>query len=171
MKPDSIPPSAPPRETRHFDSRAEFQAALRDALEQAAVAGCKEMIWCDPDFSDWPIGERDCIERLSRWAMSHRRLVVLAARFDAIERQHPRFVTWRRAWSHVVHCRQVDEADVAAMPSLLLAPGLFALKLHDPLRFRGRIGWSRPEEVRDRDEVDAFLQRSHESFPVTRLGL
>lgn len=159
------------RPTWHFSSRGEFQSAVRTALEMAASAGCKEMIWCDADYADWPIGEPTCIEMLSRWAMSHRRLVMLAAGFETIERRHPRFVGWRRSWSHVVHCRQVDEADKAATPSMLFAPGLCALRLSDPLHFRGRIGWSRSEEVRDQDEVDAFLQRSHESFPVRTLGL
>lgn len=159
-------------DTRRFDGRRECQRALRDALELAAGAGCKEMVWCDPDYSDWPIGERQTIESLSRWAMSHRKLTILAAHFDSIERLHPRFIAWRRSWSHVVHCRQAAEADAAALPRLLLAPGLFALRMVGSApHCRGRIARLRSEEVQDAEELDAFLQRSNPSFPVTRLGL
>lgn len=157
--------------TRAFLGRTDFLQAWRDALERIATVGCREVWFCDRDFADWPLGERASVEALTRWAMSHRRLVLLATHFDVVQRQHPRWVTWRRQWSHVVQCRQVDEADVAAIPTMVLAPGVLTLRVHDPLRFRGRLSFDRSDEVRDRDDLDAFLQRSHEAFPATHLGL
>lgn len=154
-----------------FSSRADFQSAWYRALGRIAAQGCRELWFSDSSYADWPLGERAAVEHLTAWAMSHRKLVVLAAQFDTVQRQHPRWVAWRRQWSHVVQCRQVDEADVAAIPSMVLAPGLLSLRLHDPLRFRGRLSTERSDAVRDRDDLDAFLQRSHEAFPATSLGL
>lgn len=154
-----------------FFGRGDFLAAWRQALRAVAERGCKAVYFCDSDFADWPLGETATIDLLNQWAMSHRQLVVLAAQFETLQRQHPRWVAWRRTWSHVVQCRQAADADLRALPSILIAPGLLSLQVHDPLHFRGRLAFTRPEEVRDWDELDAFLQRSHESFPVTNLGL
>ena len=137
----------------------------------AATAGCRDIVWADPDFADCPLGERHLIDILSRWAKSHRKLTIMAARFDAMERLHPRFVAWRRTWSHVVHCRQTADADAPLCRACCLRAGLFSLRLFDPVHFRGRFSRSRSDEVHDSEEIDAFLQRSHDSFPVTRLGL
>lgn len=173
----SVPPqpaSAPdPADlsTRHFNGRAEFQAVWRDALARIAQQGCREVWFCNADFADWPLGERATIDALTTWAMAHRKLVVLAARFDDLPHQHPRWVTWRRQWSHVVQCRQVDEEDAAKIPTMVLAPGILSLRVRDTSRFRGRLSFERADAVRDGDDLDAFLQRSHEAFPATSLGL
>lgn len=158
-------------ETRSFLGRGDFLAAWRLAMGHLADFGCREIYLCDSSYADWPLGEIATIELFNRWAMSHRKLFVLAAQFDTITRQHPRWVNWRRTWSHVVHCRQVCDADITSIPSMMLAPGTLSLRVHDPVNFRGRLAFTRPEEVRDWDDLDAFLQRSHESFPVTSLGL
>lgn len=172
-EPSALPDEAPTAGTaaRHFLSRKDFQQSFREALAQLARQGCREVFLCDRDFKDWPLGERSVVDDLTRWAMSHRRLTVLAASFDTVQRDHPRWVTWRRQWSHVVHCRQVDEADAPLIPTMVLAPGVLSLRVHDPVRFRGRLSFELSDGVRDRDDLDAFLQRSHEAFPVTNLGL
>ncbi len=158
-------------EPRQFLTRGDFQATWRFALAQLVERGCRELYFSDSDYADWPLGERNTIDLLNHWAMSHRKLVVLAAHFDTLQRIHPRWVSWRQTWSHVVQCRQVADADLTSIPSMMLAPGLLSLRVHDPVHFRGRLSFTRPEEVRDVDELDAFLQRSNESFPVTNLGL
>lgn len=163
--------SAPSAADRQFLGRGDFMASWRLALATIADRGCKTVYFSDSDYADWPLGEIATIDLLSRWAMSHRRLVVLAAQFETLERQHPRWVSWRRTWSHVVSCRQVADADLTSIPSILIAPGLLSLHLHDRVHFRGRLGFQRAEEVRDWDLLDSFLQRSHESLPVTKLGL
>lgn len=169
--PTSDQPSGPLPESVSFLSRGDFQAAFRQALRHVAEHGGREIYLCDRDYADWPLGEREIVEMFGRWAMSHRRLVVLAAQFETLQRQHPRWVTWRRSWSHIVECKQVAEDDVAAIPSMMIAPGVLSLRMHDPVHFRGRLSFTHPAEVRDWDDLDAFLQRSVESFPVTNLGL
>ena len=174
--PDATDPSAagkaqPTSPTLRFHSRGDFQAAWRDALARIAQQGCREVWFVDHDFSNWPLGERASCELLTQWALARRSLVLLAANFDSVQRLHPRWVTWRRQWSHLVQCRQVDPSDVDLIPTMVLAPGVLSLRVHDPVNFRGRVSFDLADEVRDRDDLDAFLQRSHAAFPVTTLGL
>ena len=152
-------------------SRGEFHAALREAFEAAASAGCRELCLCDANFADWPLGERSVVEQLGRWAASQRRLTVIAGSFDEVVRRHPRWVEWRRHWSHAVQCRTSVESDTGPMPTLLIASGLFSVRLSDAALHRGR--WSREtaDLVHCREIFDAVLQHSTETFPVTTTGL
>ena len=104
-------------------SRGEFHAALHRAFADAASIGCRELWLCDPDFSDWPLGDRSVVEQLRQWAGSQRRITLLAGTFDEVVRRHPRWIEWRRQWSHVVHCRVNSEIGTAQLPTVLLAPG------------------------------------------------
>ena len=88
-----------------FDGRAAFQSQLHAALDAAAREGWRELVFSDPTFADWPLGERTSIERLNAWASSGRTLLLLAGSFSVFERDHMRFVEWRRTWSHIVDCR------------------------------------------------------------------
>ena len=154
-----------------IDSRSDFHHALRSAFAQAADAGCRELWLCDPDFSDWPLGEAGVVDALRAWAGQQRRLTLLASTFDEVARRHPRWVEWRRVWSHVVHCRTNTEIEAAALPTVLLAPGLVSVRLSNPARYRGRCSTDAADEVRCREMIDAVLQRSQESFPVALTGL
>lgn len=152
-------------------SRKAFQDALYRAFAEGAAVGCRELWLCDANFADWPLGERAVVEQLTQWAGSQRRLTLLATTFDEVVRRHPRWVEWRRQWSHVVHCRTNTDLETGQMPSLLLAPGLMSVRLTDTVHWRGR--WSREsaDEVPCRELIDAVLQRSEEAFPVTVTGL
>ena len=152
-------------------TRAEFHAALRAAFAEAATAGSRELWLADNDFADWPLGERDVIESLSQWVASSRKLTLLAHDFDEVARRHPRWVTWRRQWSHVVSCRSNAELEAGEMPTLLIAAGTVTVRLSDPVHHRGRVAHDRAEELRCKELFDAVSQRSEEAFPVTTLGL
>jgi len=152
-------------------TRAEFHAALRAAFAEAATAGSHELWLADNDFADWPLGERDVIESLSQWVASSRKLTLLAHDFDEVARRHPRWVTWRRQWSHVVSCRSNAELEAGEMPTLLIAAGTVTVRLSDPVRHRGRIAHDRAEELRCKELFDAVSQRSEEAFPATSTGL
>ena len=152
-------------------SRRDFHDAVRTAFALAADAGCRELWLCDADFADWPLGDAGVVELLRQWAGSQRRLTLLAGSFDALARRHPRWVTWRRTWSHVVHCRINTVIEAAALPTLLLAPGLVSVHLSDPIHYRGRVSAAAADEVRCREMIGAVLQRSQESNPVTLIGL
>jgi hypothetical protein len=152
-------------------SRGEFHDALRAALRDAASVGCRELLMCDRDFADWPLNEVAVIESLTQWASNHRSLTVLAESFDEFPRRHPRWVSWRRTWSHIVSCQSNQELESGQMPTLLLAPGLLTVRLVDTVRYRGSVSRSTADAVQGREQFDAILQRSEPAFPVTNLGL
>ena len=163
--------AAAPGEFSRIASRGDFHAAVRHAVAQAAETGCRELWWSDADFADWPIGEPAVLEDLRRWARPHRKLVLLAQSFDAVARRHPRWVDFRRAWSHVVECRGIDEIDSAAMPSVLLASGLLVLRMADPVHWRGSVSRDAAAMAQTRELLASMAQRSTRAFPSTVLGV
>ncbi len=176
---DAVPPaaigaaagSAVQHAHRLLHSRSDFREALREGLARAAVVGCRELFLCDVDFSDWPLGEIAVVESLSRWALAHRRLTLLAQSFDDVQRRHPRFAAWRRQWSHVVTCRAFEDAEPGQMPSVLLAPGLVTVRLFDARAYRASVSTDPADALRAKELLDALLQHSVEAFPASTLGL
>ncbi len=154
-----------------IDSRTDFQNAVRGALAEAAAIGCREIWLVDDDFGDWPLGEREVVEDLTRWAAAHRSCTVVARSFDAIAQRQPRWVQWRRQFSHVVHCRTNNDLEAGEMPSILLVPGLLSVRLHDRVHYRGVASRDKADEAQWREHIDAVLQRSEEAFPASTLGL
>ena len=152
-------------------SRSEFHRAVRDAFAEAASVGCRELFLCDPNFADWPLGERAVIEYLAAWVSSHRRLTLLAEDFSELSRRHPRWVEWRQTWAHAVHCRTNTELEAGQMPTILLAPGLLSVRLSDAIHHRGQRSHEAAEGLRCRELFDAVLQRSEEAFPASTTGL
>lgn len=154
-----------------IDGRGAFEDAVRAAFAEASVAGWRELYLCDADFAHWPLGERAVIDSLSQWIGGGRRLTLIALHFDEVVRRHPRWLQWRRQWAHVVDCRVAADVPADDMPTLLLAPGALSLEVADTLRWQGRISRDAAVAIRVRERIDAILQRSVESVPVTTLGL
>ena len=152
-------------------TRAEFVAALRDAIGQAEQTGARELFFVDPDFAEWPLNDAAVIETLAQWVATGRKLVVYAANFDDMARRQLRFVEWRRTWTHVVQCRSDEEIEADNVPSMLLAAGEVGVRLVDRVRFRGSASTRAVDLVECRETIDALLQRSSETFPATTLGL
>ncbi|HET7795130.1 MAG TPA: hypothetical protein VFL64_17235 [Rhizobacter sp.] len=160
-----------PSTSRILTSRGEFHDALREVFALVAEKGCREVFVADPNFADWPLGERAVIDSLSRWAYAHRKLTLLAEHFDEFPRRHTRWVDWRRQWAHVVECRSLCEEDAGKLSGLFLAPGLVTLRVLDAEHYRASLSFEASDAIRARDNLDALLQRSEEAFPVTTLGL
>ena len=153
-----------------FDGRAAFDAQLRSALDAAARQGWRELVFCDPTFVDWPLGERTSIERLNAWASSGRTLRMLAGSFAVFDRDHMRFVEWRRTWSHVVDCHACSGPGAPVVPIAIWTP-TWQMHRVDPVRSRGVSGRD-PERRRAlREQIDECLRRSRPAFPATTLGL
>ena len=125
----------------------------------------------DPSMDALLKGEISVVESLSRWAMSHRRLTVLAHNFEHVQRRHPRWATWRRQWSHIVSCRSLPDIEPGRMPTLWLAPRLLAVRLFDVETVRGSVSSEASDVQHGKELLDALLQHSVEAFPVTTLGL
>ena len=152
-------------------TRAEFVAALRDAIEQAEQTGARELFFVDPDFAQWPLNDAAVIETLAQWMATGRKLVVYAAYFDDMARRQLRFVEWRRTWTHAVQCRSDEEIEAENVPTLLLAADQVCVRLVDRVHFRGSASTRVIDLVECREMIDALLQRSSETFPATTLGL
>lgn len=153
-------------------SRDDFVAAVRAAVSCALERRARRMVWADADFADWPLDDAALLEPLTAWVrLPQRRLTLVATHFDGVLRRSPRFVAWRRTWSHAVDAFSPAAGDDDDLPSLLLVDGVRALHRFDPVRCRGRVsdeasalrGWA--------DRIDAFLQRCEPAFPATTLGI
>ncbi len=153
-----------------FAGRSAFQQLVRDALACAAREGWREIILSDPDFADWPLGERAVTESLQAWSASGRRCTLLARRYDEVVRRHARFVRWRTTWSHIIEARGCASADPRELPSAIWSPGWVLLRL-DPERSNGISGSEPERRLMLGESLQAWLQKSSPSFPANTLGL
>lgn len=153
-------------------SRSEFVAALLWGFEQAIAGGARRIVCVDPDFANWPLDAPALHAQLTGWLrLPQRRLVLLAARYDAVPRLHPRFVAWRAPWAHTIEAWAPQDGEAPELPTLLLDDRQLSVQLHDAVHWRGRAELDARQARLRRDEVDALLQRSEAAFPVNSLGL
>lgn len=170
MSKPSIDDPAAPLPSGRFEGRKDFQQLIRDALACAAREGWRELILCDADFSDWPLGERAVADALQSWSSTGRKCTLLARRYDDVVRRHARFVTWRRTWSHIIEARACSSADPLEIPSAIWSPGWVMQRL-DPVRSNGYSGSEPERRVLLRENLNEWLQRSSPAFPAHTLGL
>ncbi|CAM3742797.1 hypothetical protein [Paracidovorax anthurii] len=171
MDASESPGDGPPLPAGRFEGRKAFADGIRAALACAAREPWRELVLCDFDFHDWPLGERDVIASLQAWAGRGRQLTLLATHYDEVVRRHARFVQWRGAWDHIIRCRRAPVADRLELPSVLWSDR-WVLQRLDPQRCTGVAG-SEPERgLRVRESLDEWLlRRSSPGFPATTLGL
>lgn len=153
-----------------FAGRQAFQQLVRDALARAAQEGWRELILSDPDFADWPLGERAVAESLGAWSASGRHCTLLASRFDELAVRHARFVSWRRTWSHIIEARACGSADPLDFPSAIWSPGWVMQRL-DPERCNGYSGAEPERRLLLRENLNEWLAKSSPAFAATTLGL
>jgi hypothetical protein len=164
MRSDTSPPP--------ITSKAEFGAAVLWALQASVAANARRVVWVDPDFADWPLDVPALHDTLSAWLrLPGRRLVLLASDYGGVPRLHPRFVAWRRLWSHAVEAWTPADGAAVELPTLVLDDGAISVQVIDTQRWRGRAEVDPRAARLWRDEIDAVLQRSESAFPVSTLGL
>lgn len=168
--PQPGPQAGEPLPSRRFQGREDFRALVRTALARAAAEGWREIILSDPDFGDWPLGERAVAEALQDWSASGRSMVLLARSYDVVQRQHARFVQWRVRWAHVVTSLACPGADRLDLPSALWSPG-WVLERRDIERCAGWCGGEPDRRVLLREGLREWLQKATPSFPASTLGL
>jgi len=168
----SIEDRAAPEGTgpHRFSGRSEFQQRVREALVRAAQEGWREIILCDASFEDWPLGERAVAQSLQEWSTAGRRCTLLARSYDGLHERHPRFVAWRRTWSHLIEARGCAAADPLDLPSAIWSPG-WVLQRIDPVRCIGISGSEPGRRIRLRESLNEWLGKSAPAFPATTLGL
>ena len=152
------------------DGPGAFAARVREVLAAAAAQGWSEIVFSDPDFADWPLGERAVADALQGWASSGRSLRLIATHFDVFNRSHARFVQWRRLWDHIVQCRACSGAGAPEVPSALWTPQGFVRRI-DPLRSRGVSSVEPAARVALRHALDECFQQGRPAFAASVLGL
>lgn len=151
---------------------ADFEAAVRAAIAAALARDARTLLWVDPDFAAWPLDEAPLLESITAWLRRPmRRLVLLGARWDRLERAHPRFTQWRTPWSHAVDAREPSDLAADELPTLMLDDGPVVLELWERDPPRGRLVQDASVAAAARDRIDAPLQRSTPAWPVKPLGL
>ena len=170
MDDDQDTDQAAPLPSGRFTGRVAFQQLVRDALARAAQEGWRELILSDPNFADWPLGERAVAESLGAWSASGRRCTLLACRYDELAVRHARFVSWRRAWSHIIEARACGSADPLEFPSAIWSPGWVMQRL-DPERCNGYSGAEPERRLSLRENLNEWQAKSSVAFSATTLGL
>ena len=155
-----------------FQGIEAFRERVRAALAHAAQAGWRELILSDPDFHDWPLGERAVAESLQQWATAGpgRKLVMLAGHYDDVIRNHARFVTWRKTWAHLIECRRCTAADAAALPSALWTPS-WALHRLELTHSAGVCTTLPAQRLALHEALQEALRQSSPAFPATTMRL
>lgn len=153
-----------------FSGRSDFAELVRQAFAVAAARGWREIILSDPDFADWPLGERVLAQALGDWSKTGRKLTILARNYDEVLRKHARFVTWRRSWAHIVECRSSAEAGADSMPSAFWSAD-WVFERIDVQRCNGVAGSEAGRRVALKERLNERLLNSSPAFASTTLGL
>ena len=128
------------------------------------------MVWSDPDFLDWPLGERATVEALHEWSAQGRSLHLIATDFSDLRLAHPRFVQWRMTWSHIVEARATGRAAGGDLPSALWTPN-WTMERLDTTRSTVVATADPSRRVLLGERLDNWWQKSSPSFPASVLGL
>jgi hypothetical protein len=154
------------------DSRVGFQQAIAWGFKTAAEAGARQIVCVDPGFVDWPLNDPELFQVLTPWLRQpQRRLVLLAAHYDAMPRHFPRFELWRKNWSHAIEAWQPPPDMALEWPTLLVAAPLLTVHLIDRPSWRGRASLDPRAAQRHALQIDAVLQRCERAYAVDTLGL
>jgi hypothetical protein len=153
-----------------FHGRDTFRELVRQALAAADGQGWRELILCDPDFADWPLGELAVAESLAAWSRTGRKCVLMARNWDEAMRRHPRFVSWRRTWAHIIEARSCRSADPEEFPSAIWTPS-WVLERRDVVQSRGWMGPEPDRRLTLREKISEWMGKSAAGFPSHTTGL
>lgn len=166
----STTPSASALPTGRLQGRQVFVDTVRLAFEVAADQGWNHITLSDPDFADWPLGERAVVDALNRWARRGRTMKLLARHYDQLRLLHPRFVQWRVTWSHLIEARACSAGSGPELPSAIGSP-VWTLERLDPLRNTLVASTDAERRLALSERVNECWLHSTPSFPASRLGL
>lgn len=153
-----------------FTGRIAFAKLIRTALACAARDGWPEIIFSDATFEDWPLNELSVFNSLQAWSKPGRHMVILATRYDEVQRQHARFVNWRKTWGHLLDCRVSGKTAPSDFPSVLWSQSWFMQRVE--MRYSAGIcGFERERLVQLREMLDETIRNSSPGFAASTLGL
>jgi len=167
-EPQDAPMTALPE--GRLSGRIAFADLIRQALAAAAQEGWPRMVWCDADFADWPLGEREVVASLNAWSQRGRSLHLLARDYSVFRQMHPRFVQWRTTWGHLVEAQACASASADELPSILWSPA-WTLQRLDPVRCTMVVSRSAEQRVALQERLQQWSLRGTPAFPASTLGL
>lgn len=156
--------------TGRQEGRTAFVDLVRLAMAHAAGSGWSQIVLSDPDFVDWPLGERAVVNALQDWAQSGRQLRLLARDFSSMRERHPRFVQWRVTWSHLIEAHMVTGASEGELPSAIWTPDWFLERL-DVLRSTTVASRDAERRTALKERIENGWHKGRPAFAATTLGL
>jgi hypothetical protein len=164
MNPDATLPLG------RFSGKQAFEQLVRDAFALAAREGWPQLMLSDASFEDWPLRERVVVESLNAWAKTGRQMVIVASRFDAVQRHHARFVSWRQTWGHIVTARVNRMTPPTDFPSAIWSPTWVMHRL-DSLHSVGVSSQDPERRTQLKETLDELVRHSAPGFASSTLGL
>jgi hypothetical protein len=159
-------------EVPKIDSLPAFTAALRWGFEVAMASDARRIVCADLDFAEWPLDDEALLQGLTPWLRRpQRRLVLLASDYAPLSRRRPRFVRWRRDWTHAIEAWQPPAELQSAVPTLLACDRGVSVHLVDAQQGRGSASLDASRAHLWCKRIDALLQRSESAFAASTLGL
>lgn len=165
---ESNPAEALP--TGRWEGRDAFAECVRQAFSRAAQEAWGVIILSDPDFADWPLGERAVVDALNGWCRSGRQLRLLAHDFKTLREQAPRWVQWRVTWDHLVQARACVGASANGLPSAIWTP-TWTLERLNVVHSHGVATTDARRRTQLRERLDGCWERGSPAFPASTLGL
>lgn len=147
-----------------------FQDNLRRILSTAALQGWSELILSDTDFVDWPLGESAVVQSLTDWSRRGRKMTLMAQSFSELTRRHPRFVSWRQRWDHLIECRHCGVGCQASFSRAVWTPE-WMLQLLEGHLYEGVLSREPSRRFQLRERLAESFKTSAPGFPATTLGL
>lgn len=163
--PSAFPPPA-------IDVPEDFAPAVRRAVATAIADGTRTLTALDLAFGDiWPWDDAAMLSSLSGWLrLPQRRMVLLAARNDTMERRFPRFVQWRLDWIHAVAACEAPVELSSVLPSALFGNRRMIAARLEATQGLGRTSLEPRAPLLGHDKTDAVLQRSTPWIAAWTLG-
>ena len=154
-----------------IETKSSFQAAVLWGMEQAITNRAFEIIAMDPDFSDWPWEQDEALALLTTFVkMPTRRITFVCETDRAMLQAMPKFVAWRRTWSHT--CRMMAPVGQKELvPLTFLVDSAWGIQSISSDPFKAIVR-SRPTELSIfRDAVASHLKGCQEAFSQAILGI
>ncbi len=172
VTPPAIRPLPAPANPPTMDSPAACQTGWLWGFAAAIERQARCITCVSPRFDDWPLDDPALLHALTPWLRGpQRQLRLLAASYDGLGLQLPRFERWRRDFAHAVNCWCCAEDMAPGLPTVLYDNTCISVRVFDAAAGIGRASAAGRTRLLLDQQIDVFLQRSERAWPVKTLGI
>lgn len=129
--------------TERFDTRAQFQQALRALLARAQAT----LDLFDPDFALFTLGTLETDAELRRFLHAGGTLRLAMHGSAWVEREAPRFLRLLRDYNHRIECRLTPRGLRQLTDSFAIADGMHVVRRFHSEHLRGVAAFDAPAEA------------------------